>query len=81
MDEFMIEKYTLNKELMKLYVKDCISKYNRIRPHYSCYMLTPEEMNKQNQIKMRTYKKKGLFQKGSSFFNSLCCSFLIVVIN
>jgi putative transposase len=29
-DEFMIEKYALDKELMELYVKDSISKYNRI---------------------------------------------------
>jgi transposase InsO family protein len=57
-DEFMIEKYALDKELMALYVRDSISKYNRIRPHYSCYMLTPEEMHKQNHIKIRTYKKK-----------------------
>ena len=59
----MIEKYTLNKELMKLYVKDCISKYNRIRPHYSCYMLTPEEMHKQSQIKIRNSKKKSISLK------------------
>jgi putative transposase len=57
-DEFMIEKYALDKELMELYVRDCISKYNRIRPHYSCYMLTPEEMHGQSHIKIRTYKKK-----------------------
>ncbi len=57
-DEFMIEKYALDKELMELYVKDSISKYNRIRPHYSCYMLTPEEMHEQSHIKIRTYKKK-----------------------
>ena len=57
-DEFMIEKYALDKELMELYVKDSISKYNRIRPHNSCYMLTPEEMHEQSHIKIRTYKKK-----------------------
>ncbi len=57
-DEFMIEKYALDKELMALYVKDSISKYNRIRPHYSCYMFTPEEMHKQSHIKIRTYTKK-----------------------
>ena len=57
-DEFMIEKYALDKELIALYVKDSISKYNRIRPHYSCYMLSPEEMHKQSHIKIRTYKKK-----------------------
>ena len=56
-DEFMIEKYSLDKPLMELYVKDSIDKYNRLRPHYSCYMLTPEEMHRQSRIKIRTYKK------------------------
>lgn len=28
------------------------------RPHYSNYMLTPEQMHLQNQIRMRTYKTK-----------------------
>ena len=59
-DEFMIEKYALNKDLMELYVKDSINKYNRIRPLYSCFMLTPEEMHSQNLINIRFYKKKSI---------------------
>ena len=56
-DEFMIEQYDLDKSTMQLYVKDCIERYNNIRPHYSCHMLTPDKMHRQDKIKMRTYKK------------------------
>jgi len=56
-DEFMIEKYVLSKTLKERYIKESIEKYNRLRPHYSCHMLTPEQMHKQDSIKIRTYKK------------------------
>lgn len=59
-DEFMIERYSRDKQFMECYVKDCIDKYNKLRPHYSCHMLTPEEMHSQNKIKIRTYKKNPL---------------------
>jgi len=29
-----------------------------MRPHYSCFMLTPDQMHKQKDIKIRTYKKE-----------------------
>jgi len=56
-DEFMIERYSRDRHFMEDYVKDSIDKYNRLRPHYSCHMLTPEEMHRQNKIRIRTYKK------------------------
>ena len=43
---------------MQKVVKEAINIYNEIRPHYSNYMLTPNQMHTQNKIKMRTYKKK-----------------------
>ena len=56
--EFMIDKYNLDLKLMKQIVKESITVYNTHRPHYSNYMLTPNEMHEQNKIKMRTYKTK-----------------------
>jgi transposase InsO family protein len=56
--EFMIDKYNLDLKLMKQIVKESITVYNTQRPHYSNYMLTPNEMHEQNKIKMRTYKTK-----------------------
>jgi len=43
---------------MKRIVKEAINTYNVQRPHYSNYMLTPNQMHLQKQIKMRTYKTK-----------------------
>ena len=56
-DEFMIERFKLLGNEMKHLIKDSIEKYNRIRPHYSCYMLTPDEMHLQSKVKIRTYKR------------------------
>lgn len=56
--EFAIDKYSQKTEVMKKIVKEAITAYNEIRPHYSNYMLTPNQMHSQNLIKMRTYKTK-----------------------
>jgi len=56
--EFMIDKYNLDLKIMKQIVKESISIYNELRPHYSNFMLTPNKMHIQSQIKMRTYKTK-----------------------
>jgi len=46
-DEFQLEAYDLDTETMKKLVKDSVNIYNTKRPHYSCYMLTPEQMHRQ----------------------------------
>lgn len=56
--EFMIDTYHQNLEIMKVIVKEAIEIYNNQRPHYSNYMLTPKLMHVQSEIKMRTYKTK-----------------------
>ena len=56
--EFKIDKYNHDLQIMKQIVKESINIYNTQRPHYSNYMLTPNKMHEQNQIKMRTYKIK-----------------------
>ncbi len=61
-DEFSLEHYKVNTEIMKRLVKDSIGIYNTERPHYSCYMNTPEHMHLQRKIKIRTYKTKRGFQ-------------------
>lgn len=56
--EFLIDKYNQSLDVMKSIVKEAINTYNQLRPHYSNYMLTPNQMHMQSQIKMRTYKTK-----------------------
>lgn len=38
-------------------VRNSIEIYNKERPHWSCYMRTPNEMHQQSQIEIRSYKK------------------------
>ncbi|PTT21212.1 IS3 family transposase [Chryseobacterium sp. HMWF028] len=56
--EFLLEDYQVNIQTMKLLVEEAIAIYNTKRPHWSCYMKTPEQMHKQNSVKIRTYKNK-----------------------
>jgi putative transposase len=55
--EFKIDEYDLELKDVQLLVKQSIYTYNHKRPHLSNYLLTPFEMHKQNEIKMKTYKK------------------------
>jgi putative transposase len=55
--EFLLEEYNVNKKIMKKIIMQSIENYNKIRPHLSCKMLTPNQMHKQNTIKIKTYKK------------------------
>lgn len=54
-DEFMLEEYRADMKTMKKLIKESVEIYNTMRPHYSCFMLTPEQMHQQSEIKMRTY--------------------------
>lgn len=55
--EFMIEDYALSLDNMRLLVKESVEIYNTKRPHYSCYMKTPEQMHNQERTLVRRYKK------------------------
>ena len=58
--EFDIDKYDTNLKIKTKLVKNAVEIYNNIRPHLSNYMLTPNQMHKQNKIKRKQYKiKKG----------------------
>jgi len=61
-DEFQLEKYDVDIEIMKKLVKDSVNIYNTKRPHYSCNMLTPDQMHKQKTVKIKTYKKSDGFK-------------------
>jgi putative transposase len=64
--EFMIDKYEQNMETMKVIVKEAVEIYNQNRPHFSNYLLTPNQMHKQNKLKMRTYKTKNSSNKSAT---------------
>lgn len=54
--EFSIDKYNVELKVRRKMVADSIRIYNTKRPHYSCYMKTPEQMHLQQKARIRTYK-------------------------
>ena len=67
--EFMLEDYRVELPVMQQLVKDSIEIYNTKRPHWSCYMLTPQQMHKQQIIKIKSYKKTDRFKAS---FETVC---------
>ena len=62
--EFDIDKYDTSLVIKNKLVRNAIKIYNDFRPHLSNYMLTPNQMHKQNTIKRKQYKmKKGSDKK------------------
>ena len=55
--EFLLEEYQVDLDTMRSLVKEAVRIYNTKRPHWSCHMKTPEQMHKQESVKIRTYKK------------------------
>ncbi|MGY6649957.1 IS3 family transposase [Wenyingzhuangia sp. IMCC45574] len=58
--EFLINTSKLNIRLMSKVVEEAIKIYNTQRPHLSCLMKTPEQMHKQDTIRIKSYKKKNI---------------------
>lgn len=56
--EFLINTENVDISIMNKIVNQSIKIYNTKRPHWSCEMLTPEQMHKQQVIERKTYKKK-----------------------
>ncbi len=56
--EFMLDTYHLDLELMKEIVKEAILIYNNERPHWSNQLLTPLQMHQQQTLIRKTYKTK-----------------------
>jgi putative transposase len=56
--EFSIDKYNQGAKITNQIVKESVAIYNGLRPHYSNFMMTPNQMHSQNKTKMRTYKTK-----------------------
>lgn len=74
-DEFELEKYAENQKVLQKVIEQSIDKYNNKRPHFSCYMMTPNQMHKQKVTLIKTYKnKKRPKNKLETLDNILCLS-------
>ena len=61
-NEFGLEDYNVEINILKQIVQETISIYNNERPHFSCQLLTPNKMHKQKIIQMKTYKTKNSYK-------------------
>ncbi len=57
-DEFGFSQQIGNISQAMQQAAQSISIYNHSRPHLSCHMLTPVQMHRQKQIKIKSYNKK-----------------------
>jgi transposase InsO family protein len=61
--EFLFVHGNEKLPVMQQIVRQSVERYNTLRPHLSCDMLTPNQMHRQQNIKIKTYKK--LVPKGT----------------
>lgn len=55
--EFAIDSYNLELSVIKKLIKQIVDIYNNFRPHWSNYMMTPNQMFNTQNIVFREYKK------------------------
>ena len=58
--EFFPKSKNIDIKTMQIIVKQSVDIYNNRRPHWSCDMLTPNQMHRQNHVKIKSYKNKNL---------------------
>ena len=56
--EFNIDKFDVQTKIKRKIVEESIEIYNELRPHFSNHYLTPNQMHKQEKLKIKTYKNK-----------------------
>jgi len=53
-----IDKYDIETSLRRTIINEAIGIYNELRPYFLNHYLTPNQMHKQKEVKMKTYKSK-----------------------
>ena len=56
--EFNIDKFDVETKIKRKIVEESIEIHNELRPHFSNHYLTPNQMHKQEKLKIKTYKNK-----------------------
>ena len=56
--EFDIDKFDVETKIKRKIVDESIKIYNELRPYFSNHYLTPNQMHKQEKLKIKTYKNK-----------------------
>ncbi len=64
--EFGLEDLRLPLCEQRHVVSESIGIYNAMRPHCSCEMLTPNQMHRKSEVKIKTYRRKLELPAGNS---------------
>ena len=56
--EFLLEELECDLGTQQRIVAQSVATYNKLRPHLSCGMLTPDEMHRQSKKVIATYRTK-----------------------
>lgn len=56
--EFLLEELDTDLPTMRNIIGQSVAAYNGLRPHLSCGMLTPNQMHRQREVKIKTYRRK-----------------------
>jgi putative transposase len=56
--EFGLDEVIEDDKTLRYQLKHAIDTYNNLRPHWSCWLLTPQQMHQQQQLPVRTWKRK-----------------------
>lgn len=56
--EYSLDEMIENEKTLHLMVDQAINSYNNYRPHWSCHLLTPQQMHQQCDMSMRSWSKK-----------------------
>ena len=57
---FLFNTTNIDLKTIKILFKQSIETYNQYRPYLFCNIFTPNQMHKQKNFKMKTYKNKNL---------------------
>jgi putative transposase len=56
--EYGLDEIIEDEKTLRLLVEQAVVSYNTQRPHFSCWLLTPDQMHKQAQLPIRNWHKK-----------------------
>jgi putative transposase len=69
-DEFGLGEKMKNLEEVKARLQRAVEIYNDKRPHFSCHLLTPNQMHQQQKLKIVTWRKKIKTPSDESILNN-----------
>jgi len=56
--EYSLDEIIEDDRTLGLMVKQAIMSYNHQRPHFSCWLMTPDQMHQQNKLPIKTWQTK-----------------------